>query len=97
MTAVWLQAFAGLAGLVSLWLRDYYSAQKVEDRYRDEIDQDIQELRQEVVSGDADAVSARIGRLPTPDGGNAGSASGGRESGTADAVRRLGRLGIRNG
>lgn len=83
MATIWLQVIAGLAGVVTLWLRDYYSAGKVQAREDDKRDEAIEEGRQDIVDGNADAVAARINRLLKEDGGDAGS------TGAKDVERRI--------
>lgn len=62
-TAVLLQIVTGLLGILSLWLRDYYSKDKTEKRNEDKKDDLIQKGRQAIVDGNADAVSKRIDKL----------------------------------
>lgn len=66
--AVILQIVAGLGGIVSLWLRDYYSAEKKVERKEEAAHEASQELREAIASGDVDYIAGRIDRLRDKDG-----------------------------
>jgi len=68
--AVILQIMAGLGGLVSLWLRDYYSAESKAARKEDARNEAIQQGRQDIADGNVDAVSTRIDSVPDNAPGN---------------------------
>lgn len=94
MTAVWLQIIAGLAGLLSLWLRDYYSAAKKDARAKEAADEATQGGRRDLQDGNAGAVAARIDRVLAQDGSDAGGASGQALSGATSTDERLAAFGI---
>lgn len=66
MTVI-LQILAGLSGIVSLWLRDYYSQEKKGERKEEAAHEASQELRKAVASGDIDYLAGRIDRLRDKD------------------------------
>ena len=74
------QIVAGVVGLVTLWLREYYSEAAVTRRMRDA----LQVGRNKIVDGDADAVAVRIdGLLVGSDGSSSGIQS------DADTAKRI--------
>ena len=62
-TAIILQILTGLAGIVSLWLKDYYSEENKSARKEKENYEEVQQGRIDVETGNVDAVSARIDKL----------------------------------
>lgn len=90
----WGAAIGGLFAVVGMLLKAYLA--KAPQRQEEAKADAIQEGRQDIVNGDSDAVAARIDRVLAQNGSDAGSKSSELESGTADAIRRLGNLGIRN-
>ena len=62
-TAIILQILTGLAGIVSLWLKEYYSEENKTARKEKKDDEELQKGRHDIDSGNVDAVVARIDRL----------------------------------
>ena len=62
-TAVFLQIITGLLGIIALWLRDYYSQDKTEQRKEDKANDVKQDIRKAVVSGDVNTVQCELDRL----------------------------------
>lgn len=88
----WGAAIGGLFAVVGMLLKAYLA--KAPQRQEESKADAIQEGRQDIVSGDADAVAARIDRVLEQDSGNAGSASVPNPAGRASTIQRLARLGI---
>lgn len=64
-TAVILQILTGLAGIISLWMKEYYSEENKTARKKENGDEELQKGRNDIESGNVDAVSARIDKLLT--------------------------------
>lgn len=64
-TAIILQILTGLAGIISLWLKEYYSEENKTARKKENEDEEIQKGRNDIESGNVDGVSARIDKLLT--------------------------------
>lgn len=62
-TAIILQILTGLAGIVSLWLKEYYSEENKTARKEKKDDEELQKGRHDIDSGNVDAVISRIDRL----------------------------------
>jgi hypothetical protein len=61
--AVILQIIAGIGGIVSLWLRDYYSQEKKAARKEEAEHEASQDLRKAVADRDIEFLASRIDRL----------------------------------
>jgi hypothetical protein len=66
-TAIILQVLTGLVGLVSLWLREYYSQERKDARKEEKAHEASQELRKAVADRDIDYLASRIDRLRDKD------------------------------
>ena len=97
MTAVILQICVGLAGIVALWMKQYYSAANTAARQKEAEHEAIQTDRQDLVDGNTDAISIRIDSLCSGPGGsgNAGSEGSTDKTGPNSTISRLADLGIR--
>ena len=63
ITAAVLQIITGLLGIIALWLRDYYSQDKTEQRKEDKTDDTKQDIRRAVVTGDVATVQRELDKL----------------------------------
>jgi len=96
VTAVILQICVGLAGIVALWMKQYYSAANTAARQKEAEHEATQTGRQDLINGNTDAVSARIDSLCSgPGGDNAGISGGTGGAGPDSTVSRLADFGIR--
>jgi len=86
-TTVILQIVAGLGGLLTLWLKEYFSADNVAARKEEAAHEAVQEGRQDLVSGNVAAIESRIDSVCD---GSSGSAAG-LES-AEDVERRISQL-----
>ena len=82
-----LQIIAGLGGILTLWLKDYYSPANVAKRKEDAKNEAIQQGRTDLQSGNAGAVAARIDSVCSGSGGS----PAGIES-AEDVERRISQL-----
>ena len=95
MTFVILQVLTGLVGLISLWVKEYQSPAAMAKRVEEERNAEIQTGRGDLVTGNVDAVTARIAVVcDSASSGAAGSASDPGATGANLTDSRLRALGI---
>ena len=73
------QVLAGILALLTLWLKEYYSQERKEQRKQNE----IKENRQKLLDGDTSSTESRIDGVCSQNSGNAGS------KGDEDIAREL--------